>query len=139
VIFSTAISGLNQFLAKLDRAQKKAARLPAEQTEEGARFLLTRIRTNLSGRPGMPQPHTRNYWRSWHVFRKTSSEGFSIHVVETNAEQAKRLEHGFNGVDSLGRSIRQAPRPHIAPAVRATRDHYNKSFAKSVSKLWRTS
>ncbi|MFI1177014.1 hypothetical protein [Streptomyces melanogenes] len=37
--------------------------------------------------------------------------------VGTSAPQARRLEFGFVGVDSLGRRYAQRPYPHLGPAV----------------------
>lgn len=37
-------------------------------------------------------------------------------VVGTNLEYARRIEHGFVGKDSLGRSYNQAPKPYLHPA-----------------------
>jgi hypothetical protein len=37
-------------------------------------------------------------------------------VVGTNLVYARRIEHGFVGQDSLGRSYNQAPKPYLHPA-----------------------
>lgn len=63
-----------------------------------------------SGPPG-PRKITGKYVRSIRrrsIFRATTS----AYEVYTEAPQARRLEFGFVGVDSLGRHYAQAPRPH---------------------------
>ena len=42
--------------------------------------------------------------------------------VQANTEYAMRLEYGFVGEDSLGRSYDQAPRPFLRPALVNQRD-----------------
>ena len=61
-----------------------------------------------------------------------SIPGIFTGVVGTNVEYAKRLELGFVGEDSLGRTINQKPRPHIIPAYEK---HRLKILAKFGGKL----
>jgi len=53
--------------------------------------------------------------------RKTGRYAASIHVTEegvgTAAPQAHRLEVGFHGTDSLGRSYNQGPHAHFGPGA----------------------
>lgn len=77
--------------------------------------LQRQVQLNASGRPG-PNAPTGNYRRS--INRRTvkllrSSYG----EVGTNMPQGRRLEHGFSGVDSLGRSYDQPAYPHFGPAI----------------------
>lgn len=58
---------------------------------------------------------TGTYRRSIHVDMTT--EGIrKVALVGTDAPQARRLEYGFAGPDSLGRVYHQPPRPHWRPA-----------------------
>lgn len=81
-----------------------------------AQLLRTRVMANASGRPG-PNAPTGDYRRSW--TNKVVDRRPGIYSVETgtNKPQGRRLEHGFNGVDSLGRSYNQPPYAHVGPAV----------------------
>lgn len=77
--------------------------------------LQRQVQLNASGRPG-PNAPTGNYRRS--INRRTvkllrSSYG----EVGTNMPQGRRLEHGFSGTDSLGRSYDQPAYPHFGPAI----------------------
>lgn len=92
-----------------------AAEYVAEATEavvdQASALLLTQVKANASGRPG-PRAITGDYRRSW--TRKKVPGGFN---VGTNRPQARRLEYGFVGADSLGRVYNQPPYPHLGPAV----------------------
>lgn len=66
-----------------------------------------------------PSMRTGNYIRS--IVLQTGMQGGSpVAVVGSNAPQAARLEYGFTGPDSLGRTFRKTPYPHWRPAIRAT-------------------
>lgn len=78
-------------------------------------LLTTRIQANASGRPG-PNVVTGDYRRSW-TTRFTQAGTVSESESGTNAPQARRLEYGFHGADSLGRVYDQAPLPHVGPAA----------------------
>lgn len=77
-------------------------------------LLRTKISANASGRPG-PRSITGTYRRRW-TMRTMHLPTGPASEVGTNADQAKRLEYGFVGVDSLGRHYDQPPYPHVGPA-----------------------
>lgn len=52
---------------------------------------------------------------------------------------AHRLEYGFVGTDSLGRTYNQAPRPHWRPATAAAEKRLPKTFLKRLKSDWRSS
>jgi len=81
-------------------------------------LLETRVKAAASGRPG-PRVITGDYRRSW-TTRNTPLAGGAKANVGTNRPQARRLEYGFVGVDSLGRRYNQRPFPHVGPAFEAT-------------------
>lgn len=78
-------------------------------------LLETAIKRNASGRPG-PRVITGDYRRSIHRDVRLTPGGAEVDVG-TNAPQGARLEYGFHGTDSLGRSFDQPPRPHFRPAA----------------------
>jgi len=82
---------------------------------DSADLALTKIRANASGRPG-PNAPTGDYRRSWSRQTRQSAREFSV-SVGTNRPQARRLEFGFVGQDSLGRNYHQPPYPHVEPAI----------------------
>ncbi|MFB6604228.1 HK97 gp10 family phage protein [Streptomyces noursei] len=87
-------------------------------TRHHAMLLRVRIQRHASGRPG-PNVITGQYRASWEV-RVSTGSGEVTAEVSTEAPQARRLEYGFVGVDSLGRHYRQPPFPHVEPAFRQT-------------------
>ncbi|WP_405526785.1 HK97 gp10 family phage protein [Streptomyces canus] len=78
-------------------------------------LLETQIKANASGRPG-PNVITGDYRRSW-THEVYVGGGVVTGVVGTNKPQARRLEYGFVGADSLGRVYDQPPYAHVGPAV----------------------
>lgn len=105
-----------------------AAEYAVEATEavvdQASALLLTRVKANASGRPG-PNAPTGDYRRSW--TRRKVTGGFS---VGTNRPQARRLEYGFVGTDSIGRTYNQPPYPHLGPAVDVIEPLFNRRMAE---------
>lgn len=80
-----------------------------------------------TGPPG-PRLQTGAYVKS--INRRTTRLAHtSIVEVGSNAPQARRLEHGFSGVDSLGRHYDQPPYPHYAPALAEIRPAFEAAIA----------
>lgn len=79
--------------------------------------LFGRPGVTVSGRPlGKREKHTGDYRRS--VARETTTRGSHTEVVVgSEAPQARRLEFGFVGTDSLGRRYNQPPYPHWRTAM----------------------
>ena len=86
-----------------------------EALMQGGLYLKGRIMANASGRPG-PNAPTGDYLLSW-TLRKGRGKITKSVRVGTNAPQARRLEYGFYGVDSIGRNYSQPPYAHVEPAV----------------------
>ena len=106
---------LSGFAARLTAAAMLAPEDAERALHREGLALETQIKANASGRPG-PRVVTGNYRRSWST--RTSRGGtLATTIVGTNAPQARRLEFGFTGSDALGRVHRQAPLPHVQPAV----------------------
>ncbi|WP_159053438.1 hypothetical protein [Streptomyces regalis] len=80
--------------------------------------LVKGVQYNASGRPG-PRVITGKYRASWtsDVHR---AGPVVVGEVGSAARQARRLEFGFVGVDSIGRHYNQRPYPHLGPAVEQT-------------------
>lgn len=78
-------------------------------------LLQTKVQAHASGRPG-PNAPTGDYRRSIHV-EFSGESGSAKATVGTNKPQARRLEFGFVGIDSLGRHYSQPPYPHFGPAL----------------------
>lgn len=48
--------------------------------------------------------------------------------VQTDEPYANRLEFGFIGLDSLGRSFNQPPQPHVGPATTMVQSDYDSAI-----------
>lgn len=83
-------------------------------TRHYGQLLRTRVMAKASGRPG-PNTITGDYRRSWQLQVRGGGSS-TTSEVGTNAVQGRRLEFGFNGTDSLGRTYNQPPFPHARPA-----------------------
>lgn len=103
---------------RLEQAASFVVRMADEAVADSAGLLLTKVKAKASGRPG-PNAPTGDYRRSW-TKRKVKG-GYS---VGTNRPQARRLEYGFYGRDSLGRFYQQQPYPHLEPAVEETNPYF---------------
>lgn len=66
--------------------------------------------------PG-PNVATGDYIRSWVPPQISVTPAGVIGETGTNEPQARRLEYGFSGADSLGRVYDQPPYPHVFPAL----------------------
>ncbi|WP_433547168.1 HK97 gp10 family phage protein [Streptomyces sp. CA-294286] len=101
--------------AALDRGARRSVAAAETVMRLGAQSLVQQVQQNASGRPG-PRVITGRYRASW---RSEVHRGGSVIVAEVGsaAPQARRLEFGFIGVDSLGRHYAQRPFPHLGPAV----------------------
>lgn len=83
-------------------------------------MVRTRVRAYASGRPG-PRVQTGDYRRS--IAQTNGRQGaVPVAFVFTNSPQGRRLEYGFNGIDSAGRRFRQPPYPHWRPALAGVDD-----------------
>lgn len=91
--------------------------------------LQRQVQLNASGRPG-PNAPTGNYRRS--INRRTVKLTRSSYgEVGTNMPQGQRLEFGFVGEDSLGRSYNQPAYPHFGPALDFVADSYEHALAEA--------
>ncbi|MDX3232889.1 hypothetical protein [Streptomyces sp. ME19-01-6] len=73
------------------------------------------IRGHASGRPG-PNVITGDYRNSWQVVNRRLPYGAQC-TIGTDRPQGRRLEFGFYGTDSIGRTYAQPPFPHVQPSL----------------------
>lgn len=103
---------------RLERAATRIGPAIARGIDHTATLGIARIRGNASGRPG-PNVISGDYRSSWlprpkHARRLPYG---AMCTLATDAPQGRRLEWGFTGTDSLGRSYNQPPFPHVEPAI----------------------
>lgn len=56
-------------------------------------------------------------------------------LVGTELPYARRIEFGFNGTDSRGRTYHQAPRPYLRPALDENKDRVTAAIAAAAKDL----
>lgn len=79
--------------------------------------LVEEVKAHASGRPG-PEVITGQYLDSiYFEVLEIDVVGSTRVVVGSDAPQALRLEYGFVGTDSLGRTVNAPPYPHFGPAA----------------------
>ncbi len=97
-------------------AAETAVKVPGVVRHFGQLY-QTRVRAAASGRPG-PRAITGDYRRSI-TLEMATVDGRVAAIVGTAAPQGRRLELGFVGVDSIGRTYNQPPFPHFSPPLPA--------------------
>lgn len=127
---ATAFRDPIELAAALARMGPAARARTRTITRHHAMLLRVRIQRNASGRPG-PRVITGQYRASWDV-RMSTGGGQVTAEVYSDASQARRLEYGFVGTDSLGRHYRQPPFPHVEPAFRQTQPGFIQALADGV-------
>jgi hypothetical protein len=123
----TRVIGADRVKARFRRDALKTATQVRGVVRHYGHLLTTRIKAKASGRPG-PNVVTGDYRRSWTTQFRTSP-GFTMSVSGTNAPQARRLEFGFHGADSLGRVYDQPPFPHAYPALDEVGPEFERALA----------
>lgn len=110
------VNGAKPLAAKLAQAATETQVLMAAVVEKSAADLVALTQQNASGRPG-PNAPTGDYRGSWRVETVTDGADEVSRSVGTDRAQANRLEYGFVGTDSIGRTYDQPPYEHHGPAV----------------------
>lgn len=122
-------------VASFRTASKTADAQMGKLVRHYGQLLRTRVMANASGRPG-PRSITGDYRRSW-VHEHRGGGGLATSTVGTNAVQARRLENGFHGMDSLGRVYSQPPFPHARPAFDQTAPEFERAGSDLLGRLLR--
>jgi hypothetical protein len=105
----------DELAARLEHAAVKIGPAIQRGVRHTGELGVARIRGNASGRPG-PNVITGAYRNSWRPETKSLPYG-AICTIGTDLPYGRRLEFGFMGTDSLGRSFHQPPFAHVQPAL----------------------
>ncbi len=112
---SATVTGVSELAARMNRLQSRTDAALLAGVRRGLQQGEGIVKGNASGRPG-PRAITGDHRRgitSGAAVGGSGVEGF----VGANSAQAARLEYGFYGTDSLGRTYNQPPYPYLAPSV----------------------
>ena len=125
------IIGVGAAVQKLTQLEAAGQKNLARAVTRAAMLTVTDVRANASGRPG-PRAPTGNFRRSI-THMPARNEGTSVKAyVGSNAVQARRLELGFYGPDSLGRHYNQPPYPWLRPAIPKAAAHLRNEVARGI-------
>jgi hypothetical protein len=112
-----AVDGAQSLAAMLAKGATQTQVLMSAVVVKTSGDLAALIQQNASSRPG-PNAPTGDYRGSWIPEPLVDPDPTTVSIsVGTDRAQANRLEHGYVGTDSLGRTYDQAPYPHHGPAV----------------------
>ena len=100
---------------RLEHAAMKIGPAIQKAVKHTGEMGIARIRGNASGRPG-PNVITGAYRNSWRPEMHGLPHG-ALCTIGTDLPYGRRLEFGFTGTDSLGRSYAAPPFPHVQPAL----------------------
>jgi hypothetical protein len=111
------VDGAAELIAALEKGAVQTQALMTAVVAKSATDLVALTQQNASGRPG-PNAPTGDYRGSWRVEEVDEADPSAVsRSAGTDRAQANRLEYGFVGPDSLGRTYDQPPYPHHGPAV----------------------
>ncbi len=110
-------------------AAATAVKIPAVVRHFGQVY-QTRVRAAASGRPG-PRAITGDYRRSI-TLEMAVIGGNVAAIIGSVSPQARRLELGFAGRDSLGRQYAQPPFPHFGPPLDRTVEEMQQALAAMI-------
>ncbi|MYW43052.1 HK97 gp10 family phage protein [Streptomyces sp. SID161] len=105
----------DELAERLERAAHKIGPAIQKGVRHTGELGIARIRGNASGRPG-PNVITGAYRNSWRPEMRALPYG-ALCTIGTDLPYGRRLEFGFSGTDSLGRTYNQPPFPHVQPAL----------------------
>jgi hypothetical protein len=110
------VAGADALIAELNAGAARIPTLIEVAVTKAAGDLTALTQQNASGRPG-PNAPTGDYRGSWGVEDIDAGPAAVAKSSGTDRAQANRLEYGFVGADSLGRTYNQPPYAHHGPAV----------------------
>ncbi len=122
MVYELRIEGVDDVARNLTRAGTYAQQGQLQLAHEFGARMQAAVRGRATGRPG-PNVITGQYLASI-LYRIEATPGGAMAVVYSEAPQAQRLELGFYGRDSLGRSYSQPPYSHFRPAYDEQYPHY---------------
>lgn len=118
--FQVTVKGLDELRTKIKMMGDGMADILEEAVFQGATVVVKEAQRNSARGGAFPHRRTGNLFRSIPevspaIVSKTQSR---VEVaVGSAAEYARRLELGFSGTDSRGRTYHQSPRPFLRPAL----------------------
>lgn len=114
MVYELRIEGVEETAQNLARAGAFAVEGQLALAHDFGARMQAAVRGRATGRPG-PRRITGQYLNTILYLIQNTTGGYEA-VVYSDAPQSMRLELGFYGEDSLGRSFSQPPYAHFRPA-----------------------
>ena len=111
------VEGVPEAMAAIDAMVAAVLAANKVAVKKGSALIEARAIKNSKGRPG-PNVKSGTHWRSIHVEGPvTTGAGVVSAQIGPSEIYSRRLELGYTGTDSLGRSYHQPAFPYLRPAV----------------------
>ncbi len=108
--------GVPEFVAALEAMDARASLACRNTVRDGAQMIQRQARMNATGRPG-PRVRTGTLRRSITIkYPHRGGGGLYEAQIGPTAIYSRRIELGFDGTDSIGRTYHQPPYPYFRPA-----------------------
>lgn len=127
------LSGADALAAYTEVAIPQLKARTTQAVRDFSSMLVERIQTAASGRPG-PNIVTGNLYGSMIIDRTIGdTDGWGVATVGTEVPYSRRLELGFYGTDSLGRTYSQQPYPFFSRAIEGSVDEFLTVMQRAVN------
>ena len=108
--------GVPEFVAALEAMDARVDLASRNTVRDGAQVIQRQARMNATGRPG-PKVRTGTLRRSITIkYPHRGGGGLYEAQIGPTVIYSRRIELGFDGTDSIGRTYHQPPYPYFRPA-----------------------
>jgi hypothetical protein len=108
--------GVSEFVTALEAMAGRVDRATGTAIKDAAHVIQRQARANASGRPG-PRVRSGTLRRSITIkYPKRGGGGVWEAMIGPTVIYSRRVELGFDGTDSIGRTYHQPPYPFFGPA-----------------------
>ena len=126
--------GMEALIRKARRLDRRVRKGLEEETDRQAEIFRREVIQRASGRPG-PNIVTGEYVSRFRIVKERIWGGFRTSVVNDHPA-SRRLELGYTGVDSLGRTYNQPPFPHWRIAAEVVSPQFARRVHRRVPDWW---
>lgn len=136
--FQVTVKGLDELRTKIKMMGAGMADILEEAVTVGSMPVVKAAQRNSVRGGAFPHRVTGNLFRSIPEFSPVTVSKSANRVevaVGSAAEYARRLELGFSGTDSRGRTYHQSPRPFLRPALDDNQDKVEAEIQKRLMLL----
>jgi hypothetical protein len=133
MVYELRVQGVDEAARNIANAGAYAVAAQLELAHDFGARMQAAVRGKATGRPG-PNVITGQYLASILYLVQATAGGYEA-VVYSDAPQSMRLELGFYGTDSLGRSYAQPSFAHFRPAYDQQYPYYVAAQARLAAQV----